>query len=130
MLTSKHHEGYTLWPSKYSPNWNAMDVGPKRDLVGDLAKAVRHHNLTFGLYHSLFEWFNPMYLNDHKNHFTTNDFVTKKIRPEMEEMVNEYKPSLIWSDGIGNGATDAYWGSTDFLAWLYNSRCVFKTVSS
>jgi alpha-L-fucosidase len=23
-----------MWPSKYSPNWNAMDVGPKRDLVG------------------------------------------------------------------------------------------------
>ena len=34
VLTSKHHEGYTLWPSKYSWNWNAMDVGPKRDLVG------------------------------------------------------------------------------------------------
>ena len=34
VLTSKHHEGYTMWPSKYSWNWNAMDVGPKRDLVG------------------------------------------------------------------------------------------------
>lgn len=34
VLTSKHHEGYTLWPSKYSWNWNSMDVGPKKDLVG------------------------------------------------------------------------------------------------
>ena len=34
VLTTKHCEGFTLWPSKYSWNWNAMDVGPNRDLVG------------------------------------------------------------------------------------------------
>lgn len=34
VLTSKHHEGYTLWPSTYSFSWNSMAVGPHRDLVG------------------------------------------------------------------------------------------------
>ena len=34
VLTSKHHEGFTNWPSKVSWNWNSMDLGPKRDLVG------------------------------------------------------------------------------------------------
>jgi len=34
VLTSKHCEGFTNWPSSVSWNWNAMDVGPKRDLVG------------------------------------------------------------------------------------------------
>ena len=34
VLVTKHHEGFTNWPSKYSWNWNAMDVGPNRDLVG------------------------------------------------------------------------------------------------
>ena len=34
VLTSKHHEGYTMWPSKYSFSWNSGDVGPNRDLVG------------------------------------------------------------------------------------------------
>ncbi|CAF4791929.1 unnamed protein product, partial [Rotaria sp. Silwood2] len=51
VLTSKHHEGFTMWPSKYSFNWNAMDVGPKRDLLGDLANAIRNRtNIVFGLY--------------------------------------------------------------------------------
>ena len=36
VMVSKHHDGYAMWPSKYSPNWNSMDVGPKRDLVGEL----------------------------------------------------------------------------------------------
>jgi alpha-L-fucosidase len=76
VLTSKHHEGYCMWPSANSWNWNAMDVGPQRDLVGDLANAIRNNSdIRFGLYHSLFEWFNPLYLNDKKNFFNTQDFV-------------------------------------------------------
>jgi len=35
VLTSKHHEGFTNWPSHVSFNWNSMDVGPERDLVGE-----------------------------------------------------------------------------------------------
>nr|CAG4651697.1 EOG090X03KG [Triops cancriformis] len=66
VLTSKHHEGYTLWPSKYSWNWNAMDV-------------------------------------------------------------DTYQPEVIWSDGDWE-AKDAYWKSTDFLAWLYNESPVKDTV--
>lgn len=127
VLTSKHHEGYTLWPSKYSYGWNAMDVGPKRDVLGDLAKAVRAHNLTFGLYHSLYEWFNPMYLNDKKNSFKTNEFVKNKIIPEMKELVTEYQPAVIWSDGDWE-VSDTYWQSTEFLAWLYNESPVKDVV--
>lgn len=54
ILTSKHHDGYTLWPSKYSFSWNAVDIGPHRDLIGDLATAIRKKSkLVFGLYHSM-----------------------------------------------------------------------------
>ncbi|CAN7940920.1 unnamed protein product, partial [Ixodes hexagonus] len=33
VFTAKHFEGYTLWPSKYSWNWNSLDVGPQKDLL-------------------------------------------------------------------------------------------------
>jgi alpha-L-fucosidase len=65
-----------------------MDVGPRRDLVGDLAKAVKkttsdftQQKLHFGLYHSLFEWYNPMYREDFDNNFTTNHFAKDKVSP-------------------------------------------------
>jgi Alpha-L-fucosidase len=46
VLTSKHHDGFTLWPNQNANKtwgfpWNAKDIGPKRDLIGDLFKAVR-----------------------------------------------------------------------------------------
>lgn len=68
-----------MWPSKHSFSWNAQEVGPKRDLVGDLANSIRKRtDLKFGLYHSLFEWFNPILANDAKNNFSTQDFVKVK----------------------------------------------------
>ncbi|XP_076812747.1 alpha-L-fucosidase-like [Clavelina lepadiformis] len=128
VLTSKHHEGYTNWPSVNSWNWNSMDVGPKRDLVGELEKSVRNRtSLHFGLYHSLYEWFNPLYQKDRANGFTTQDFIRTKTMPELYDIVRRYKPELIWSDGQWE-ADSSYWNSTDFIAWLYNSSPVKDTI--
>jgi alpha-L-fucosidase len=128
VLTSKHHEGFTMWPSKYSFNWNAMDVGPKRDLLGDLATAIRTRtNITFGVYHSMFEWFHPLYLEDKQNGYKTQLFPNSKTLPELYELVQNYQPSVIWSDGDWE-APDTYWNSTGFLAWLYNESPVKDTV--
>jgi len=128
VMVSKHHEGFTNWPSKYSFNWNAGDVGPNRDLVGDLADAVRAKtDVKFGLYHSMFEWFHPLFLKDQANNFTTQDFVTSKTMPELYEIVNKYKPDVVWSDGEWM-APDTYWNSPEFIAWLYNDSPVKDTV--
>ncbi len=49
--TGEHHDGFVLWDSKLTP-WTAAKKGPKRDLIGDLGKAVRAEGLKFGIsYH-------------------------------------------------------------------------------
>ncbi|CAF0903823.1 unnamed protein product [Adineta ricciae] len=128
VFTSKHHEGYTMWPSTFSFNWNSMHVGPKRDLLGDLASAIRNRtNLVFGLYYSLFEWFNPLYLRDKSTNFTSQDYAKTKTMPELKEIVETYKPEIVWSDGEWE-PLDTYWSATQFLAWLYNDSPVKDTV--
>ena len=73
VFTSKHLEGYPMWPSTYSFGYNSMDVGPKRDIVGELERAFRqkHPDLHFGLYYCLWEFDNPIWLNDLSNNKTT-----------------------------------------------------------
>ena len=46
VLTAEHHDGWANWDSDLTP-WNAMDKGPKRDLVGDLGMALRKHGIKY-----------------------------------------------------------------------------------
>jgi len=43
---AEHHDGYAMWRSKLTP-WNAVDTGPKRDVVGEMAKAIRKRDMKF-----------------------------------------------------------------------------------
>lgn len=122
VLTSKHHDGYTLWPNKDANRtwgfpWNAMDVGPKRDLLGDLFKAVRKTKVHAGMYYSLYEWFNPLWKSDPKKYAGTH------VLPQMKELINTYQPEVFWTDGDWD-ASDETWKSKEFLAWLYNESPV------
>ncbi|KAL7018393.1 hypothetical protein ACKWTF_010734 [Chironomus riparius] len=127
IITSKHHEGYTLYPSSYSFSWNSMDVGPNRDILKELSDAVREKKLTFGIYYSLYEWFNRMYLSDKYHAFFQQTYVNNKMWPELQEIIHRYHPEIIWSDGDWE-APDGYWKSKEFLAWLYNESPVKNTV--
>ncbi|GHV49117.1 alpha-L-fucosidase [Bacteroidia bacterium] len=121
VLTSKHHEGFTLWPSEQAWNWNAVDVGPHRDLAGDLTTAVRREGLHMGFYYSLYEWFNPLYKAD------VDKYVSAHMIPQMKDLVNRYHPELVWTDGEWDYPSER-WKSTEFLAWLYNDSPVRETV--
>ena len=115
-----------MWPSVNSWNWNAMDVGPKRDLVGAVASSVRSHGLKFGLYHSLFEWFNPLWQADGASQWKTDTYVRTKSMPCLLDLIARYTPEVVWSDG--DNGPDTYWNSTEFIAWLYNDSPVRDTV--
>jgi alpha-L-fucosidase len=117
VLTSKHHEGFCLWPSAESWNWNAVDVGPHRDVLGDLTTAVRARGLKMGYYYSLYEWFNPVYKSDPKR------YVAEHMLPQIKDLVQKYRPSLIFADGEWEHPSET-WRSPEFLAWLYNESAV------
>ncbi|MBP6965028.1 MAG: alpha-L-fucosidase [Armatimonadetes bacterium] len=117
VLTSKHHEGFALWPSAESWNWNSVDIGPHRDLCGDLTKSVKARGIKMGFYYSMYEWFNPIYRSDVKR------YVEQHMLPQMKDLVARYQPSLVWTDGEW-GHPSATWRSTEFIAWLYNESAV------
>lgn len=119
MLVSKHHDGYALWPSKYNRNWNSVDVGPKRDIVGELTEAVRKTDLKMGLYYSLSEWNHPL----HRWYTDPNDsigkYVDKYMIPQFKELITTYKPKLIFSDGEWFN-TAKQWHAPQLINWYYN----------
>lgn len=121
VLTSKHHDGFTLWPSAASWNWNAVDVGPHRDLAGELSNAVKAKGLHMGFYYSLYEWFNPLYKTD------INKYVSEHMMPQLKDLVVRYQPDIIWPDGEWEHPSET-WKSTSFLAWLYNESPVKNSV--
>ena len=126
--TSKHHDGFCLWPSAEADRdwgrpWNAAAVGPKRDLLGELTDAVRKkEGMKIGFYYSLYEWFNPLWLHER------NRYVTEHMHPQFKDVVTRYKPSIIFADGEWD-MPSAQWKSPELLAWLFNeSPCKDEVV--
>jgi len=118
VLTSKHHDGFALWPSREASRtwgrpWNSVEIGPQRDLLGDLTDAVRRQGLRMGIYYSLYEWYNALWLSDKSR------YVKEHMHPQFKDVVSRYKPSLIFADGEWE-LTSAQWGSAELLAWLFN----------
>ncbi len=120
-LVSKHHDGFCLYPSAYAWNWNSFDVGPHRDFCMELREAMEGTGVKFGVYHSVYEWFNPYYLRD------PEEYALKHLHPMLKELVCRYEPWTLFTDGEWEHTSDV-WHSTEFLQWLYNDSPVRDTI--
>lgn len=122
VLTSKHHDGYSLWPDATANKtwgfpWNAKDIGPKRDLLGDLFTAVRKTSVRAGMYYSLYEWFNPLWKKDQKK------YAVEHMWQQAQYLINTYQPDVFWTDGDWDASAET-WKSKELLAWMYNESPV------
>jgi alpha-L-fucosidase len=109
-LTSKHHDGFALFPSAFTDR-HSVKYGPKRDLVGELMTAARKRGTVRpGLYYSLGEFFNPSIGRPMRNFYTDAEIPLVGYKPvadyigdyelkQLYEIVDKYDPELLWADG-------------------------------
>ena len=119
IFVSKHHDGYAMWPSDQAKGWNSVDVGPGRDLVGELAEAVRKTNVKFGLYYSLPEWNNTLHRWDNDPHDQITEYIDKHMLPQFHDLISKYKPEVLFTDGEWFHSAEV-WHARELISWYYN----------
>lgn len=119
VLVSKHHDGYAMWGSRYAPDWNSVETGPKRDVVGELTDAVKGAGLKMGLYYSLPEWSNKLHRWEIDDKDSIGRYVDEHMIPQFKELVTTYRPSLIFTDGEWWNTAEQ-WHARELIAWYYN----------
>ncbi|MBN1290347.1 MAG: alpha-L-fucosidase [Candidatus Latescibacteria bacterium] len=117
ILITKHHDGYCLWPNTESWNWNSVNIGPHRDIVGELTKAIKAEGIKMGMYYSLYEWYNPLYNSD------VDRYVEQHMIPQMKDLITRYEPDLFYGDGEWDHPSEV-WKTREFLTWLFNESSI------
>jgi len=142
MPGAQHHENFAMWDSKVTP-FNSMQMGPKRDIIGELAIAVRKHGMKLGVAnHGIenFEFINPpldvvekmkaekVDLFDPKwadfyNYADRSNVAMKRFLVNWYErnveLIDKYQPDLIYFD---NGVDQRYIDplKLELAAYYYN----------
>ena len=104
VLTTKHHDGFTLWPSAISnPTLPAARQHAARDLVGELSAAVRKEGLRMGLYYSGgYDWtFVPGPIKtaaDYEAVKPQSEAYGKYVDAHYRELIQRYHPAVLWND--------------------------------
>jgi alpha-L-fucosidase len=134
--TAEHHDGFAMYASDLT-RWNAAAMGPKRDLVGDLADAVRRQGMVFGVSSHRAEhwWFMnggrtfPSDVQDpalaefygpaQPDHLPPNDQYLEDWLLRCCEIVDRYQPQLFWFDWwIEQPVFEPY--LREFASYYYN----------
>jgi alpha-L-fucosidase len=103
VVTTKHHEGFCLWDTKYG-DYKATKTPYGKDLIKPMLEAFRAEGLRVGFYHSLLDWHHPEYPVD-RNHPMFNNLEFKKkaanrdirkyaeyLHNQVRELLTEYGP--------------------------------------
>jgi alpha-L-fucosidase len=102
VLTTKHHDGFRLWPSRV-PHPTLDDFHPSRDLVGELAGAVRDVGLRFGTYYSGgLDWsVSPRPIEDREDLGKTviqDPTYVAYADAHWRELIERYDTQILWND--------------------------------
>ena len=104
VVTTKHHEGFALWPSAVS-DYDVMATPYKRDILRAFADACSTHGLKLGWYYSIMDWYHPDYLprRDWENRDASAADFTRYVRfmhAQLRELLTNYgEVSVLWFDG-------------------------------
>ena len=121
---AEHHDGFAMWDTKYSP-WNAAKMGPKRDVVGELAKAIKKRNMKFvAAFHHAENWlyfptfdkrydcgdprYSGLYGFIHEKNALPSKAFLDLWKGKIIEVIDKYDPDLVWFDNGLELITDSY----------------------
>ena len=102
VLTTKHHDGFALWPSAV-PHPTKGEYHARRDLVGDLTEAVRDRRMRMGLYYSGgYDWpYNDAILTKAADAVLAAPYDERYVAyvtAHWRELIDRYQPSVLWND--------------------------------
>lgn len=115
-VTTKHHDGFCLWPTKLNDNWNITITPFQRDPIKELAEACRKHGVVFCLYHSILDWHHPDWplrppFNDLAKGAPDKERFRAYLHGQLKELFTNYGPiGTIWLDGSWDRG---HWTSED-----------------
>lgn len=103
VLVTKHHDGYTLWPSEVD-HPGRTGWGSSRDMVGELANAVRERGMRFGTYYSTgLDWSFRLVaegdlVRDMMRSAPSSQEYAEYTHAHMVELIDRYRPDVLWAD--------------------------------